>query len=206
MKGLFSFLKSKYFFVHFGLIIGLFVILFFGLVKGLSSYTHHNQFTKVPDFRAKNINNLAGFVNGKDITYQIIDSIYDPKEKPGTVIRQEPEAGAKVKYNRTIYLYVTGMVAPQIQMPRLVDRSERQARLIIETYGLKVGKISEKSADCNGCVLAQLQNGKEIAAGKNVKKGSTISLIVGRKNYSYTNSASDTLSNDKPDFDNGGDD
>src|SRR5687768_7567405 len=99
---------------------------------------------------------------------------------------------SKVKHNRTVYLYVTGMVAPQVVMPKLVDRSERQARLIITSYGLKVGKITPKEADCNGCVLSQSIRGKEIEAGTGVKKGSVVDLVVGKKDYFYDSGSGDT--------------
>lgn len=195
MQALFSFLKSKQFFVHFGLIIGTVLLFFFILVKFLSSYTGHGDYVEVPDFKNIGIHELDNFIKDKEINYQIIDSIYDPKQKTGIVLRQDPEANSKVKHNRTIYLYVTGMVAPQIQMPKLVDRSERQAKLIIETYGLKMGSVKTKAADCNGCVIEQMANGKVIAPGEAVKKGSVISLIVGVKDNGYVPAANDTSDN-----------
>lgn len=201
MKNFFSFLKSKQFFIHFTIILTTIFIVFFCLIKWLSSYTNHGDFVEVPDFKGQEIGNLKSFVNNKDVAYQIIDSIYDPKEKPGTVLRQEPEAKSKVKHNRTIYLYVTGMVAPQIQMPKLIDRSERQARLILQTYGLKIGSVSEKQADCNGCVLSQTIDGKEIEPGKSIKKGSKVSLVIGVKDSYYTSNPGDTSSTKDPDFD-----
>ena len=96
-------------------------------------------------------------------------------------MRQDPDAGSKVKHNRTVYLYVTGMVPPQIVMPRLVDRSERQARLIISSYGLKTGNVRQAKADCNGCVIEQQIRGKTIEAGKSIPKGSRIDLVIGTK-------------------------
>jgi len=201
MSNFFSFLKSKQFFVHLAIILVTIFLVFFCLIKWLSSYTNHGDFVEVPDFKGQQIGNLKTFVTNKDISFQIIDSIYDPKEKSGIVLRQEPEAKSKVKHNRTIYLYVTGMVAPQIQMPKLIDRSERQARLIIQTYGLKVGHVTEKQADCNGCVLSQTIDGKEIEPGTAVKKGSKISLVVGIKDNSYISNPGDTATSQDPDFD-----
>ena len=202
MSGFFSFLKSKQFFIHLAIILVTIFLIFFCLVKWLSSYTNHGDFVEVPDFKGQQISNLKSFVSGKDVSFQIIDSIYDPKEKPGTVIRQEPEEKSKVKHNRTIYLYVTGMVAPQIQMPKLIDRSERQARLIIQQYGLKLGPIKEQHADCNGCILAQKIKGVDIEPGKGVKKGSVVELIVGVKDSYYTSSPVDTTQDEeeKPEF------
>ncbi len=201
MSALFSFIKSKQFFVHLGLIILTLTITFFILVKWLSSFTNHGDFTEVPDFKNVEVANLPTFLKNKEITYQIIDSIYDSKQKPGIVLRQDPEANSKVKHNRTVYLYVTGMVAPQITMPKLIDRSERQARLIILTYGLKVGKTIEKSADCNGCVIAQSLKGKNIAAGELVKKGSVIDLVIGVKDNHYNGyNDADTVKTEEPNF------
>jgi beta-lactam-binding protein with PASTA domain len=147
----------------------------------LGTYTHHGETAEVPDFKGKSISDLRAFVTGKNVGYLIIDSIYDPKEKPGIVIKQDPEAKSLVKHNRIIYLYVTSTQPPQMAMPKLVDRSTRQAVFMIESYGLKVGKITEISGDCKGCVLKQYFNGKEIEPGAAIKKGSKIDLEVGRK-------------------------
>jgi beta-lactam-binding protein with PASTA domain len=203
MQALFSFLKSRQFFINLGLILLLVLLIFTGIIKWLSSYTQHGEFVKVPDFKGQTIEQLPGFVQNKQVLYQVIDSIYDPKEKPGIVLRQDPEADSKVKHNRTVYLYVTGRVAPQIAMPKLIDRSERQARLILLTYGLKVGKVIEKRADCNGCVLSQLIKGREVKDGTGVKKGSVVDLVVGRKDNFYDSGISDSTDSlePEPDFD-----
>ncbi|HOZ87933.1 MAG TPA: PASTA domain-containing protein [Bacteroidia bacterium] len=199
MQAFLSFIKSKQFFLNFGLILVVIFLLFFGVIRWLSSYTEHGEFVTVPDFKGQAIGNLEKFVSDKNVGYQIIDSIYDPKEKSGIVLRQDPEPNIKVKHNRTVYLYVTGMLAPQIKMPKLIDKSERQARLIVTTYGLKVGKMIEKKADCNGCVMAQLINGKEIEPGKEIKKGSVVDLVIGRKDNFY-NIYSDSSKVEEPDF------
>jgi beta-lactam-binding protein with PASTA domain len=203
MNNLFSFLKSKQFFVHLGSITLTIIILFFITIKWLNSYTSHGNLINVPDFKGKQIIDLENFLSDKKVSYLIIDSIYDPNEKPGVVIKQEPEYNSKVKENRTIYLYVTGNVPPQIQMPKLIDRSERQARLIIQTYGLKLGKVTEKRADCNGCVIGQIINGKDVNPGSTVKKGSIVDLIVGYKDELFSSSATaDSTNKDEPDFNN----
>jgi eukaryotic-like serine/threonine-protein kinase len=192
MQSFFAFLKSKYFFLHTGIILTIVFLAFFFTLKWLSSYTNHGEFVVVPDFAGQAVTTLDKFVEDKDISYKIIDSIYDPAEKPGVVLRQDPEMNSKVKHNRTIYLYVTGMVPPQVIMPKLVDRSERQARLIISSYGLKLRHVTYKDADCNGCVLEQLSGGREIESGKGVKKGSVIDLVVGKKDSYYSTASSDT--------------
>lgn len=196
MQGFFSFLKSKQFFINLGIILLLIISSFAGIMMWTTAYTGHNDFVEVPDFKNQKLGDLEGFVSDKEVAYQIIDSIYDPKQKPGIVLRQDPEAGTKVKHNRTVYLYVTGMVAPQILMPKLIDRSERQAKLIIETYGLKVGAVSIAAADCNGCVIAQTIKGKSIEPGEAVQKGSIVNLVIGKKSLQATGENNNEDKND----------
>ncbi len=195
MKGFWGFLKSKSFFTHITLAILSLGIVVWILIKSLGSYTHHGETAEVPDFKGKYLSELDAFIVDKHVNYTVIDSLYDPNEKPGVVIKQDPEPKSLVKHNRIIYLYVTSTQPPKIAMPKLVDRSTRQAVLMIESYGLKVGNIKEVTADCKGCVLKQFFKGKEITPGEQIKKGSKIDLEVGRKDDYYT-APTDSLSTD----------
>jgi beta-lactam-binding protein with PASTA domain len=192
MKDLFSYLKSKTFFKHLALATVSLVIVLWALFKFLGVYTHHGETAEVPNFKGKAIAELDNFVKDKNVGFTIIDSVYSPQEKPGIVIKQDPEAKSMVKHNRIIYLYVTSTQAPQMAMPKLVDRSTRQAVFMIESYGLKVGKITEIAGDCKGCVLKQYFNGKEIMPGDAIKKGSKIDLSVGKKAEDYSAMATDS--------------
>ena len=193
MKDFFDFLKSKLFFKHLAIAIISLIIVLWGLIKFLNVYTHHGETAEVPDFKGKMMSELDNFIKEKNVRYTIIDSIYDPSQKAGIVIKQDPEAKTFVKHNRIIYLYVTSTQAPQILMPKLVDRSERQAIFMIESYGLKIGIVKEIVGDCKGCVLQQLYNGKEIEVGAAIKKGSKIDLDIGKRESDYEAIPTDSL-------------
>lgn len=201
MKDFFAFIKSKTFFKHLLIALVSLIIVLWALFKLLGVYTHHGETAEVPDFKGKAIGELDEFIVDKNVRYLIIDSIYDPEEKAGIVIKQDPEPKSLVKHNRMIYLYVTSTQAPQIAMPKLVDRSTRQAVFMIESYGLKVGKIEEISGDCKGCVLKQFFNGKEITPGSPIKKGSKIDLAVGKKDNEFVPLPSDSSTVDDGDSD-----
>lgn len=185
MKDFLAFLKSKQFLKHFLIALVSLVAVIWILFKLLSVYTHHGETAEVPDFKGKKIADLDRFIQNKNVRYLIIDSIYDPKETAGVVIKQDPEPKSQVKHNRMIYLYVTSTQPPQIAMPKLVDRSTRQALFMIESYGFKKGTLTEVAADCKGCVIKQLFKGKEIKPGDPIKKGSKIDLVIGRKDEGY---------------------
>lgn len=180
MKSFFQFLKTKTFYKHLVLASLTALIVLWSSFKLLGFYTSHGETVKVPDFAGQPIASLDQFIKDKNVNYEIIDSLYSPDEKPGIVLRQEPEKDSKVKYNRTVYLYVSSVLPPQIVMPKLVDRSLRQAAAMIESYGLKVGKPKFVSDPCSNCILKQLYKGKEIEPGTLIKKGSVIDLVVGK--------------------------
>lgn len=179
-KGIFQFLKSKTFLKHLLIYLVLITLLFWGLLSLLKSSTNHGESIKVPDFKNVKIAELDKFIADKNVRYLVIDSIYDVKAPTGTVVKQEPEAGAEVKKNRIIFLYVTTILPPSIQMPKLVDRSLRQAASMLITYGLRLGKTKFVPDQCANCVLEQLSKGKKIAAGEVIEKGTVIDLVVGK--------------------------
>lgn len=178
-KGIFQFIKSKTFLKHLAVYTIVICLLFWVLLSWLKSSTNHGVAIKVPDFTNVKLADLDKFISDKSVRYLVIDSIYDVKAPKGTVVKQEPEAGAEVKENRIIFLYVTSILPPSIQMPKLVDRSMRQAASMITSYGLKLGKIKFVPDQCANCILEQMVKGKKIAPGEVIEKGTVIDLVVG---------------------------
>ena len=150
------------------------------VISWLGSYTSHGKTIKVPSFSGVKLADLNKFVSDKNVRYLVIDSIYDTKSPKGTVIKQEPELGSEVKEGRIIYLYVTSVLPPSIQMPKLIDRSLRQAIAMIVTYGFKLGTVKFVPDQCANCVLDQMVKGKKIEPGTGIAKGTVINLVVGQ--------------------------
>jgi len=180
LKNIFQFLKSKTFLKHLAIYIVVLVVVIFCVNTWLKSTTNHGESIQVPDFSKLKLAELDNFIADKQVKYEVIDSIYDPKLPKGIVVKQEPEANAQVKENRTIYLYVTSILPPSVEMPKLVDRSLRQASAMIASYGLKIGKIDYKADQCANCVLEQFVKGKKIEPGTLIEKGTKVDLIVGK--------------------------
>jgi len=179
-KGLLQFIKSKTFLIHLSVYLVTVILICWLIISWLGSTTNHNEVVVVPDFSGIALKELDQFVADKNLRYLVIDSLYSPKAKKGVVVKQEPEANAEVKEGRTIYLYVTSVLPPSIQMPKLVDRSLRQAAAMITTFGLRLGKTKFVADQCANCVLDQMVKGKKIAPGEKIEKGTVIDLIVGK--------------------------
>jgi beta-lactam-binding protein with PASTA domain len=180
MNTILSIIKTKKFWMHFVIASFSAIVFLWIFFQFMNLYTDHNDIVTVPDFKGKSIKQLDQFIEDKEISYKIIDSLYLPDQQPGIVINQDPLVNGKVKKNRTIYLYVSSLVAPQIMMPKLIDRSLRQATSMIESYGLKIGRVNFINDPCVNCILKQLMDGTEIKPGMPVKKGSQIDLVVGK--------------------------
>ena len=180
LKGFFQFLKSKTFFLNLLIYVVFIVLLFWYLLTWLGNYTSHGKTIKVPNFAGIKLAELDKFTSDKNLRYLVIDSIYDSKAAKGTVVKQEPEPSTEVKEGRVIYLYVTATMPPSVQMPKLIDRSLRQAVAMISTYECKLGKIDFVADQCANCVLEQLVKGKKLEPGTKIFKGTIINLVVGK--------------------------
>jgi beta-lactam-binding protein with PASTA domain len=165
-KGFFQFIKSKTFFKHLLIYMALLALICWLIIVWLGTITNHGQTVVVPNFVGLKTNDLDKFLSDKIVKYEIIDSVYDKESPKGIVIRQEPEASETVKEGRTVYLYVTSILPPSIQMPKLVDHSLRQATAMIESFDLKLGKTRFVPDECANCILEQLVKGKKIAPGE----------------------------------------
>lgn len=80
---------------------------------------------------------------------------YDDKIPENHILFQRPHPNSLVKKNRRIYIYISGG-EKQILMPRLVGRTTREARIILEKIGLHISKIEEVESDePAGTIIAQ---------------------------------------------------
>jgi eukaryotic-like serine/threonine-protein kinase len=138
---LFKFIKSRYFWIHLGLMFGVGIILLWLSLKFLDLYTSHGQQIKVPDFKGLSIGDLEKFADDHDLRCIIIDSVFDLSLKKGIVVMQDPAAGTKVKDNRMVYLTVVAQKPERTSMPELLDLTLRQATAMLESYGLKIGNL-----------------------------------------------------------------
>ena len=68
----------------------------------------------------------------------------------------------------------------RVKMPNLIDLTLRQAISMLETYGLKVGKLSYIPDIAENSVLKQNFNGKAISPDVIIDKGSKIDLVLGK--------------------------
>lgn len=176
---MFKFLFNKTFLFHLAAALSSIVVLFLLVIFFIQNYTVHGQTITVPDLTGKSINEVKKILDNKNLEYKIVDSSFNDKFLPLSVLDQNPKADHKVKDGRTIYLTINSRQAPKIKMPDLKDVSLKQAGVLLNSYGLKVGRLIYKPDLAQNAVLDQMINGKSIKPGDFVSKGSTVDLVLG---------------------------
>lgn len=159
--------------------IALTALIIFSIFKFLDIYTHHGEAIVVNDFTGMTIEELNSNDSLKDLSFVIIDSVYDASREKGTVIAQDPSAGSKVKEGRKVYLTVIAKMPEQVSMPDLKDLTLRQAIAMLETYGLKVDSLEYVPDIAQNAVLQQKYESEIIEPETMIEKGSAIVLVLG---------------------------
>jgi len=195
----FHFVFSKRFLKHFLASLGILGVLIWISFILLSTYTKHGQYIDVPQFAGQNIDQIKSDPAYHDFEFVVIDSVFDLKSQKGMVLRQDPYPNSKVKTNRKIYLTLASVNPEKTSMPDLKYLTLRQAVSILESTGLKTGRISYIPAFDQDAVQQQTLGGVVIEPGTKLDKGSVIDLTVGMGSQgqgSVGESQADTLQSD----------
>ena len=167
--------------IHIGLMVGVVIaitMIFFFVY--LPSTTRHGETITLPNLEGMSLLDMDDFLKKRHLNYEVADSNYTSSYPPLAILKHYPQAGSKVKENRKIYLTVNSKQPKIIKMPDdLIDGSLKNAELVLESYGLKRGKITYKPDLASNAVLEQLFEGKPIAPGEPILRGSKIDLVVG---------------------------
>jgi beta-lactam-binding protein with PASTA domain len=167
----------------------LWVNIFAGIVLALGIFslillslrwiTGHGHASTVPSVTGKNYEEARKILKKAGFDVDIQDSIYVDTAKPMTVIKQLPDADEIVKSNRTVFLIISRAVPPLVEMPNLIGYSYRNAEMVLKNMDLKIGDTTFKPDFAKNAILEQHYNGTNIAPGAKIRKGSTISLVLG---------------------------
>lgn len=146
----------------------------------LNGYTRHNDHVEVPDLAKLTPEDAIAVLAKVHLKAEVIDSVYDDDVAKGAVVDQDPDAGHNVKPDRTVYLVVNASQPKMINMPSLVNLSKRQAISVLEIVGLKVAEMQYRPDPCMDCVVSQLYQGKPIAPETRIRRGESVTLVLGQ--------------------------
>ena len=130
--------------------------------------------TDVPDVGGQRTQAAAAAMSAAGYRVAFVDG-ENPGQDLGTVISQNPPAGASLHAGRLVTLTVNN--PPPLTVPRLAELNVAQVRSALSENRLKLGKVTTiQGGDTNtpkGRVIAQLPE-----AGATAQRGQTVTLLV----------------------------
>jgi beta-lactam-binding protein with PASTA domain len=175
-----KFIFSRVFLKNLGLATAIVIGAVMILLIFLNFYTRHGQARPVPDFFGLTLEETAVIAKKNKLIYQVIDSVYTNIVPRGCIAEQNPKPGFKVKKWRNIILTINAFHPEMVAMPNLIDLPKRQAILVVESTGLEMGLLKYKPDLSIDVVIEQQLDGKKIAPGDSIQKGSVIDLVLGK--------------------------
>ena len=174
-----EFFKKHYILKHVLLLLIVIIALFAGLVFWLENYTRHDEQKLVPDVIGMTEENAATLILGRELNYEVVDSVYKVGAIPGAVVDQDPKAETFVKKDRKVYLIVNAKSAQMTALPEVIDLSLRQAQALLTGADFKIKEAIYKPSDYRDLVLEVLYNGKKVKAGESIPTFSELVLHIG---------------------------
>lgn len=176
--GRLHFLKEKKFYINLLLILLLCVVLLWLTFRILDRYTRHDKVYTMPDFVGQDFRQVKHDY-AKDFHFILIDSVYPKGEQPGSIYQQDPLPGSKIKKGRNVYAIIVAVTPEKTVMPNLKGISLREAIGRIESSGLTVEYLEYIDYKYKNNVIEQFYQGRAVAPGTELVKGSKITLQVG---------------------------
>jgi eukaryotic-like serine/threonine-protein kinase len=175
----FRFITGKPLWVNILFSIGLVVLVVIIFLFSLTFFTKHGKTLSIPSVTGVTLPEATEILENAGFEIEIQDSVFVDTAAPLSVLRQFPEADAVVKQNRTVYLTINRAVAPNIDMPNIINMTFRSAEMALKQYGLKLEDTVYKPDFAKNAVLDQLYNGASIKPGTKIQMGSPITLVLG---------------------------
>lgn len=184
--GLLNFLKSKSFFSSIIIAALIIVALGFGVLKFLDIYTRHGQQIEIPNLSKLTAEQAGTKLEELGFEIVVIDTVdFTTDVPPSTIAWQDPAPNTYVKSGRKIYVKLNAKNYSSIRLPKLENRSYRNALQNIEMLGLVKGEVTYEPDFAKDIVLRVEQDGRILREGDKVLKNSKINFVLGDGSLGY---------------------
>ena len=175
------------------------IILMLALVIGIPAFvfssldvfTHHGEKIEVPNVVGQSVYDAEDMLSDRSLKAVVVDSVYEPKAKPGSVLEQKPKAGEEVKSDRMIYLTINLKGKPLVMFPDVVNNCSYRKLTAPK-------RIEGRQKDW---VVGVKQGLKELHVGEMVSRDRALTILVGAGvNDSIYLEEEDTVEESSEDF------
>ena len=174
----FSFLKNKFFYIHFIVATIVTVLLFYFTIQFMDKYTGHAEEFELENFHRLTIEEASIEIEQLGLKYQIANYIFTDSVPKGTIFTQNPISGTFVKEGRTIYFTMNRSYDKKLPIPNVIGKSKKEA-------------VTQLGSNFNLIFFPEENNNSELTVNRleyplgNILKFEEDSLINGSKIYVY---------------------
>ena len=166
-----SFFRTRKF--KFGLVLILMLGFFTGFFLSFGKFWSSVEIA-VPDVTGKQLTLARQILEDQHLRVTVAET-YDASVPVGIVVSQTPEAGTKVKEERTITIYVS-KGGEELEMPNLRGLKQEDALKKLQQMGLRLGSSYETFSDeDSGTVISQ-----DPRSGTRITKGQSVDITVSK--------------------------
>lgn len=183
MKKIFIYIQS-HFLLRNTLLAICFILIFVYICNTLLGvFTRHGEKQIVPSFMGMTLSQAQELATDGQMNLIVVDSLYVPKQIPGTVLDQSPKPDMGVKSGRKIFVTINSFRPKMEEIPYVTGFSLRQAKNKLESKGFEIEQLIYQNDMATNNVIAQRWGNKTITDGSKIKAelGSGITLVVGRE-------------------------
>lgn len=144
----------------------------FSVSRGPYGSSETTAKVKVPDLKGKTEAQAKVILSGLKLKMKSV-GVYSDTVNSGQIISQDIPSGREVEAESTVSVNVS-LGRELVDVPNVMNKSEADARALIEARGLKISARSEYSEKTQGTVISQSP-----ASGQTAK-GTTISITLSR--------------------------
>lgn len=140
------------------------------------------EVTKVPDYLENRYEDAIQDLAARGIRYRV-EVAEDEGGQSGLIVDQSPRPGEELTENTEVVLYVAVAQEELTTVPELYDKTEEEARALLEEAGLSIGTVTRSTSSevQEGHIIAQ-----GIASGKQVNKGGAVAITISMGPYEGT--------------------
>ena len=175
----FSFLKNKFFYIHFIVASVGTVFLFWLLVPVTESYTRNSEEFELKSFQSFTIKEASTELEELGLKYQLLDSVFTDSVPKGTIFTQNPIPGTLVKEGRLIYFTVNCSSSQKFEIPDVYNKSEREATNQLKSHFEVEIKRGENYSPVFSVVTMIKVGNHEVFPGQELIEGTKIIVYFG---------------------------
>lgn len=103
-------------------------------------YTNSVKSIEMPNLTGKKLEDAKRIIESLNLKLENVTERHDARFPAGYVIIQSPRPGMKIKEGRRVYLVVSSGES-KVEVPSLIGKSVRDAKLTLEKFGLRLGDV-----------------------------------------------------------------